>query len=279
MKSPIEESWFIGAMVKATTDMWLKGWDERNGGNVSLRLSAENIAPFRHCLAEDRVVEIGETLAELAGQYFLVTGSGKYFRNVQLDTEENLGLIEVTADGTSARILWGFRGQGVPTSELSAHLKSHRSRQQVTAGASRVIMHCHATNLIALSYVLDLSAAALTRALWEMSTECLVVFPEGIGVLPWMVPGTATIGEATAAAMRKHPLVLWPFHGVFGSGATLDEAFGLIDTAEKAAEVLVKVLSMGGKKHSIATQELKDLAERFQVQPMPEALATETWIS
>jgi rhamnulose-1-phosphate aldolase len=162
---------------------------------------------------------------------------------------------------------------------LSAHLKSHRSRQQVTAGASRVIMHCHATNLIALSYVLDLSAAALTRALWEMSTECLVVFPEGIGVLPWMVPGTATIGEATAAAMRKHPLVLWPFHGVFGSGATLDEAFGLIDTAEKAAEVLVKVLSMGGKKHSIATQELKDLAERFQVQPMPEALATETWIS
>ena len=74
--------------------------------------------------------------------------------------------------------------------------------------------------------------------------------------------------------MRKHPLVLWPFHGVFGSGATLDEAFGLIDTAEKAAEVLVKVLSMGGKKHSITTQELVDLAKRFNVQPMPEALAT-----
>ncbi len=279
MKSPIEESWFIRAMIKATTDMWLKGWDERNGGNVSLRLLAEDIAPFRSSLTEDRTVAIGETVAELAGQYFLVTGSGKYFRNVQLDPEENLGLIEVTADGASARILWGFKGKAVPTSELSAHLKSHRSRQAVTQGASRVIMHCHATNLIALSYVLDLSAAALTRALWEMSTECLVVFPDGIGVLPWMVPGTATIGEATAIEMQKHPLVLWPFHGVFGSGATLDEAFGLIDTAEKAAEVLVKVLSMGGKKQSIATQELKDLAARFQVKPMPEALATEKWIS
>jgi rhamnulose-1-phosphate aldolase len=279
MKSSIEESWFIEAMVKATTDMWLKGWDERNGGNVSLRLTAQDIEPFRPSLNQDRTVAIGETVAELAGQYFLVTGSGKYFRNVQLDPEENLGLIEVTADGASAHILWGFKGNAVPTSELSAHLKSHRSRQAVTQGASRVIMHCHATNLIALSYVLDLSAAAVTRALWEMSTECLVVFPDGIGVLPWMVPGTATIGEATAIAMRKHPLVLWPFHGIFGSGATLDEAFGLIDTAEKAAEVLVKVLSMGLKKHSISTQELKDLAARFNVIPMPEALATEKWIS
>jgi rhamnulose-1-phosphate aldolase len=279
MSSPIEQSWFIKGMIKATTDMWLKGWDERNGGNVSLRLFAEDIEPFRQFLAGDRVVEIGETVAELAGQYFLVTGSGKYFRNVQLDPEENLGVIEVLADGKTARLLWGFRGMAVPTSELSAHLKSHRSRQAVTQGVSRVIMHCHATNLIALSYVLDLSSAALTRALWEMSTECLVVFPDGVGVLPWMVPGTVSIGAATAVAMQKHPLVLWPFHGIFGSGATLDEAFGLIDTAEKAAEVLVKVLSMGGKKQSITSQQLKDLGARFNVQPMPEALAIEKWIS
>jgi rhamnulose-1-phosphate aldolase len=198
---------------------------------------------------------------------------------VQLAPEENLGIIEINADGRTARVLWGFRDNAVPTSELSAHLKSHRSRQSVTQGASRVIMHCHATNLIALSYVLDLSAATLTRALWEMSTECLVVFPDGIGVLPWMVPGTVTIGEATAELMQKHPLILWPFHGVFGTGATLDEAFGLIDTAEKAAEVLVKVLSMGGKRQSITTRELEDLAVRFQVRPMPEALGTEQWIS
>jgi rhamnulose-1-phosphate aldolase len=278
MSTAIEESWFIRAMVKATTDMWLKGWDERNGGNVSLRLLDEDIQPFQSQFAAGRVLPIGEKIAGLAGQYFLVTGSGKYLRNVQLDPEENLGLIQVQPDGESVRVLWGFSGNGVPTSELSAHLESHLVRQQVTEGSSRVIMHCHATNLLALSYVLDLSAATLTRALWEMSTECLVVFPQGIGVLPWMVPGTSNIGEATARAMQKHPLALWPFHGVFGSGATLDEAFGLIDTAEKAAEVLVKVLSMGGKKHSITTQELKDLAKRFNVQPMPEALAVEKWI-
>jgi len=279
MMQSIEKSWFVTAMVKATTDMWLKGWDERNGGNVSLRVLSEDLDPYRQSFTESRVVAIGETVAELAGQYFLVTASGRFFRNVQLDPEENLGLIEVLPDGQTARILWGYRGFGVPTSELSSHLKSHRTRQQVTNGASRVIMHCHATNLIALSYVLDLSAAAVTRALWEMSTECLVVFPDGVGVLPWMVPGTVSIGEATSAAMEKHPLVLWPFHGIFGSGPTLDDAFGLIDTAEKAAEILVKVLSMGGKKQSITTQQLRDLAARFQVEPMAEALAVEKWNS
>lgn len=93
-------------------------------------------------------------------------------------------------------------------------------------------MHCHATNLIALTYVLENNSDFFTRKLWEGSTECLVVFPDGVGILPWMVPGTDEIGRATATDMQKHSLVLWPFHGVFGSGPTLDETFGLIDTAE-----------------------------------------------
>ncbi len=47
------------------------------------------------------------------------------------------------------------------------------------------------------------------------------------------------IGLETAEQMKQHGLVLWPFHR-FGSGPTLDDAFGLIDTAEKSAEILVK---------------------------------------
>ena len=36
--------------------------------------------------------------------------------------------------------------------------------------------------------------------------------------------------------MREHRLVVWPHHGIFGAGSTMDETFGLIETAEKAAE-------------------------------------------
>ena len=180
--------------------------------------------------------------------------------------------MKVDSDGAGYHILWGLTHEAVPTSELPAHFLSHCERIKLTGGKDRVIMHCHATNLIALTYVLENDSALITRKLWEGSTECLVVFPDGVGILPWMVPGTDEIGQATAVSMQQHSLVLWPFHGVFGSGPTLDETFGLIDTAEKSAEVLVKVYSMGGMKQTITQQELIALGQRFGVTPMASAL-------
>ncbi|MBP9642681.1 MAG: rhamnulose-1-phosphate aldolase, partial [Budvicia sp.] len=46
-----------------------------------------------------------------------------------------------------------------------------------------------------------------------------------------------------------------------------------IDTAEKSAEIMVKVRSMGGKKQTISSQQLVDLAKRFGVTPMAAAVA------
>lgn len=269
----ILSSWFVQGMIKATSDMWLKGWDERNGGNVSLRLDAKDVTPYESDFTPTPRHEVlSLAMPELAGCWFIMTGSGKFFRNVQLDPADTLVLLQVDDDGKGYRIFWGLTGGGLPTSELAAHFQSHIVRMAASQGRDRIIMHCHATNLIALSYMLDLNSATFTRELWEGSTECLVVFPDGVGIVPWMVPGTDAIGTATAEQMQSHSLVLWPFHGIFGTGPTLDEAFGLIDTAEKAAEVMVKVRSMGGKKQTITTQELIALGKRFGVTPMEAAL-------
>lgn len=266
-------SWFVQGMVKATTDMWLKGWDERNGGNVSMRLLPEDVAPYKNDFyAQPRTVELTQHAPDLANEYFIVTGSGKFFRNVQLAPSEALTVIQLDDKGASYKILWGLTAGGLPTSELASHLQSHAVRKRVTNGQDRVIMHCHATNLIALTYILELDSAKITRKLWECSTECLVVFPDGVGIVPWMVPGTDGIGAATSDRMQHHSLVLWAFHGIFGCGPTLDDAFGLIDTAEKSAEILVKVISMGGMKQTIQTEELIALGKRFDVTPFEAAL-------
>ncbi|CAI0892452.1 rhamnulose-1-phosphate aldolase [Serratia proteamaculans] len=266
-------SWFVQGMVKATADMWLKGWDERNGGNVSLRLLDEEVQPYAaDFYPQPRRVELSQPAVELANCWFLVTGSGKFFRNVQLDPADSLVLLRISEDGHAYSIHWGLTNGGLPTSELASHLQSHCVRKTLTDGRDRVIMHCHATNLIALSYVLELDSASFTRMLWEGSTECLVVFPDGVGIVPWMVPGTDGIGEQTSQQMGSHSLVLWPFHGIFASGPSLDEAFGLIDTAEKSAQVLVKVLSMNGMKQTISKAQLIALGERFEVKPWAAAL-------
>lgn len=269
----IINAWFVQGMIKATTDAWLKGWDERNGGNLTMRLDDTDITSWQaDFYAQPRYVALSQPMPQLANTPFIVTGSGKFFRNVQSDPAANLGLVQIDSDGAGYRILWGLENGALPTSELPAHFLSHCKRMTLTGGSDRVIMHCHATNLIALTYVLENTTEVFTRKLWEGSTECLVVFPDGVGILPWMVPGTDEIGQATATAMGKHALVLWPFHGVFGSGPTLDDAFGLIDTAEKSAEVLVKVLSMGGMKQTIRREELVALAARFGVTPLQSAL-------
>ena len=270
-------SWFVTDMVKITSDAWLKGWDERNGGNVSFRLLEQDVAPYLAEWRESRTIPLEEALPELTDEYFLVTGSGKYFRNVQLNPEANLGVIRVLPGGRAVAVCWGFSDGAVPTSELSAHLKSHVVRQRAAPGKRAAIVHCHATNLIALSYVIAFDTDNVTRALWEGSTECLVVFPDGVGTIPWMVPGTAAIGDATAEQMKKHLLVLWQFHGIFGTGETPDEAFGLIDTAEKSADILMRVIAMGGPRQTMTSENLRELAARFNVTPLASAMALTGW--
>ncbi len=148
----------------------------------------------------------------LANTPFIVTGSGKFFRNVQLDPAANLGVVKVDSDGAGYHILWGLTNEAVPTSELPAHFLSHCERIKATNGKDRVIMHCHATNLIALTYVLENDTAVFTRQLWEGSTECLVVFPDGVGILPWMVArhGRNRPGDRTRDAKTFAGVVVLP---------------------------------------------------------------------
>lgn len=266
VRNPIVKAPFLQEMVETTSNLYRLGWDERNGGNISYLLKEEEVRPYLDLYHVLRTVPMNFDASALAGRYFIVTGSGKYFKNVEKNPSTHLGVIRIAADGKGYEILWGFEDGGVATSELPTHLMNHIQRLSVDSN-HRVIMHCHATNLIAMTFTHSLEEEAMTKTLWEMCTECLVVFPEGVGVIPWIVPGTNEIGKATAERMKDVRIVLWPHHGVFGAGTTMDETFGLIETAEKAAEVYTIVCAQGGKKQTITDQQLQDLADAFNVVP------------
>lgn len=254
---------FLVEMVRTATNMYDRGWDERNGGNLSLMLDEAQVREYLDPEKVIRGIPTGFAAPALVGQYFLVTGTGKYFKNVQYDPEQNLGLFRVGPDGRTAQLLWGYSDGGKFTSELPAHLMSHTARLAIDPD-NRVVMHCHPTNLLAMSYVHDLDERAFTRTLWQMGTECVVVFPDGVGVLPWMLCGTNEIGRATAEKMKQCRLVVWAQHGVYGAGKTLDEAFGLIETAEKAAEIYLKIAPLP-LKNTITDEEMHQLEKHFGV--------------
>ena len=67
--------------------------------------------------------------------YFLVTGTGKYFKNVPYDPAKNLGLIRMAQTAASvAELLWGYSDGGKFTSELPAHMMSHTVRMEHEPG-------------------------------------------------------------------------------------------------------------------------------------------------
>lgn len=261
------DSPMIKSLCNITNVMYNKGWDERNGGNISWIIDDDKVAPFLDGFTGNtRNIALPFTVEALAQRYLLVTGTGKYFKNIKDDPQDTLGLIQIAADGKSYDILWGFVNGAYATSELPTHLMNHAQRLAVDEN-HRVIMHCHATHTIAMTFAHELDEKALTKTLWKMCTECLVVFPDGIGVIPWVVPGTEEIGQLTAEKMTYCRSVLWPFHGVFGAGQDLDETFGLIETIEKAAEVYTYVQAQGGTKQEISDEQLSALAQGFNVEP------------
>ena len=262
MKDILTAPWLI-ELVRTCTNMYAHGWDERNGGNLSLRLDEAEVAQYLDIRTVLRTIPTGFRTPALDGTYFLVTGTGKYFKNVQYDPAANLGLIRLTDGGATAELLWGYTDGGKFTSELPAHLMSHEVRLAIDP-ESRVVMHCHPNGLLAMSYVHDLDERAFTRTLWQMETECIVVFPDGVNVLPWMLCGTNEIGLATAEKMKTARLVIWAQHGIYGAGRDLDETFGLIETAEKAAEVWLKIAQLPIKQ-TLTDENLHALEKRFGV--------------
>lgn len=261
----ILEAPFVKELCKITSNMYRQGWDERNGGNVSVLLDEEQVKEYLDIDKVLRVIPTGFDAKELVGKYFIVTGTGKYFKNVEDDPETNLGIIRIGADGKSAELLWGYKDGGKFTSELPAHLMTHATRLKIDPN-HRVVMHTHPTYTICMSAVVKTDDRVFTEKLWRNNTEAIVVFPDGVGVLPCMVCGTNEIGEATAEKMKKYRLVVWTNHGIYGVGKDIDEAFGLIETVEKTAQLYM--LTLGHVVNEIGDDVLQGLVDLWHLTPL-----------
>ena len=259
----IKTSPFLTEMVRTITEMYRHGWDERNGGNISLLLDEPWVSEYLNVKNVLRCIPTGFEAPELSGRYFLVTSTGSFFRNVQYDPETNLGVVRLADGGRTAELLWGFAGGGQFTSEFPAHMMSHAARLSADPG-NRVVLHCHPNNILAMTFGHDLDEREFTRTLWRMGTEGVIVFPDGVGVLPWMPCGTNEIGLATAEKMKKSRIVVWAQHGIYAAGKDLDDAFGLIETVEKHAEIYLKIAHLP-KKQILTDAQLHMLEKRFGV--------------
>lgn len=256
--------------IRMCRDGVAMGWHERNGGNLTYRMKPWEAAQcLPYCKAEPGPwVGLGVQAGNLKGEYLIATGRGKHLRNVEREPQNNLCIVEINKKGDACRVVWGLENGGSPTSELAAHVRNHAVRKRVSGGQNRVIYHAHPPYIVALTYVLPLKTEVFTRMLWKSETECCMVFPGGVGVVPCMTPGSPQLAEATCGLMETYDAAVWAFHGLIVSGADFDGAFGLMHTIEKAAQIAsVALAARGGKgpAQTITDEDLRAIASSLGV--------------
>lgn len=267
---------YLKELVETTYDMWRKGWDEYNGGNISYRLTEEEVDQLKSSFSgtdysiysEPIVVEnLLDVPRHFQGQYLLITASGSHFRYLKEQPAVDTGIVRITETGYD--IVGGFITGKRPTSEIYMHILSHAARYAQNEN-HRVVIHNHATNIVLYSLLNEVTSESLTRDLWSVLTESIVVFPDGIDVLPWMVPGTREIGAATAKLLEKTRLVVWAKHGVLSTGVDYEDCFGLIETANKAAGLALDLQRISGKpvkENSVLTDDnLREVCKALHVE-------------
>jgi len=239
-----------------------RGWAEKNAGNISFNITEE----FTGASDSDNSITLDKSYQELSGNYFYITATGSRMRDIAKDPLEQGLILKVSEDGNSCKIIYKPEDK-MPTSELPSHLGIHLMCKQ-RGSSHKLVLHSHATELIALTQSPQFkSTESVNQLLWNMHPESIVFIPDGLGFVPYILPGTQKIADATIKMFQKHDIVLWEKHGVFAIGECILDTFDNIDIACKSARIWFMCRSTGFYPEGLTKeqlQELRALVEKFK---------------
>ncbi len=251
----------IGRIAEVAGYLWSKGWAERNGGNISVNVTALMSDEEKNLPALSPAIPLPVIMGRLGGNIFYVTGTGRRMRYVAQDPFGHGALIRISPDGNSFEII--AEQSIAPTSELPSHLLMHNYLLE-NGRNNRVVLHTHPTDIIGMTHCRPfLNSEKLTRTLWSMIPECRIVVPKGIGIVPYEIPGSLELAYATIKQLAKHDVVFWEKHGILAVGEDIIECFDAIDTLSKSAQIYLNARMAGYEPEGMTDQQLDDLVPAF----------------
>jgi len=241
----------------------VRGWAEKNAGNISVNLTEY----FESDFESEELVELKKSYPELVNNYFYITATGSRMRDIAKGPLDCGLIICLTREGKAYKII--HRGENCnPTSELPSHLGIHQMFKQ-RGSKHKIVLHSHATELIALTQSSEFkSADAVNNVIWNMHPESIVFIPQGLGFVPYTLPGTEKIALETIEMFKNHDIVLWEKHGVFAIGECILDTFDNIDIACKSARIWFMCRSAGFIPEGLTEaqlDELRALVEKFKL--------------
>ncbi len=253
----------IDKVAEVAGYLWQNGWAERNGGNITVNITEFVDDEIRTLPAISEVKHIGTVLPHLKGCYFYCKGTGKRMRDLARWPMENGSVIRILDDCESYVIIADNAVQ--PTSELPSHLTVHN--HLIEKGSNyKATVHTHPIELVAMSHNKEfLGKDVLTNLLWSMIPETKAFCPLGLGIIPYTMPGSVELADATLKELDDYDVVLWEKHGVFAQGLDVMDAFDQIDVLSKSAKIYVNSCAMGFKPEGMTQQQMKDMTVAFNL--------------
>ena len=253
----------LADVAEVAGHIWAKGWGERNGGNITVnvtQLADESWATMPPLCPP---VDMGCTLPYLKGAYFFAKGTQKRMRDLARDPMANGAVIRITDDCAHYEII--FEQPVMPTSELPAHLMVQNYLIE-SGSCYKATLHTHPIELVAMSHSPEfLDSQLLTRTLWSMIPETLAFAPLGLGVVPYQVPGSLQLAQATLRLIHDYDVVLWEKHGTFAVGQDIFDAFDQTDVLNKAAMIYMRARSMGFVPQGMTDEQMRDIQRIFSL--------------
>jgi rhamnulose-1-phosphate aldolase len=255
----------LDEMSEISACLWEKGWAEGNAGNLSVDVT-EYIAVDGKSLVGDQPLRLENAYPLLAERSFLLTGTGTRFREIARQPSHNLCLLRMTGDGGGYHMLECGDGESdfKPTSEFPSHLRIHEILRE-NKEPEKVVLHTHPSELITLTHLPGYrDEAVINRALWSMHPEVKYNLPKGVAFVPYALPGSETLAQATMTGFRRgYAVVLWEWHGCVAKAIEVAKAFDLIDIVNKAAKLLLMCRSVGHTPGGLSQEQLDELASFF----------------
>ncbi len=239
---------------------------EAGAGNISIYVGWDLDLHRRFPITEE--IELPLPAPALAGGTVLVTGSGRRLRQIAANPLANIGAVTVHAGGLTGTLFTSpDRLFERLTSEFNSHLAVHDDQVAHRGITFQAVVHAQPPNLTYLSHIPAYrDTERMNRAILRWEPETIVSLSQGIGVLEFMIPGSAELQAANVAGLRQHEIVLWSKHGTMSrSDLSATRAVDRVEYAETAAHYEYMDLVAGGRAEGLSREEITSVATTFSI--------------
>ncbi len=252
----------VNQVAEVAGYLWEKGWAERNGGNITVNVTEHIDDAVKAMPAISDVMQMGATLPHLKGCYFYCKGTQMRMRDLSCAPMDNGSIIRILDDCASYVII--ADNPVKPTSELPSHLSVH-NYLLAKGSPYRASLHTHPIELVALTHNKKfMEKDVATRMLWSMIPETKAFCPRGVGMVPYMLPSSVELADATIKAIDDdYDVVMWEKHGVFAVDTDIMSAFDQVDVLNKSALIYIASKNMGFEPDGMSDAQMKELSDVF----------------